>query len=323
MGVLHTLIRVAVGTAGVLGLTDIKMNVNPKTAHLMTYGKCVYDCRFCTQARSSSSNEKLLSRISWPEFEENVVFRALSQNQDDFKRVCLQVVRSDEGPDHTHHVKNIKRHCKIPLSVDLKADGIESVRNTFSAGADCVGLPIDCASSTIYPDVKEGTFSSQLQLIEQAASEYPKRISTHIMVGLGETEEDCVVLLKRLKEASVTAGLFAFTPIKGTALESKGRPPIEVYRRIQIARYLIYRRFELDFSFDKNGSITGYGYPPDELKDLIDPSAFQTTGCLDCNRPYYNERPGGAMYNYPKEPSQSEHRKALKEALVDREANCE
>ena len=28
--------------------------------------------------------------------------------------------------------------------------------------------------------------------------------------------------------------------------------------------------------------------------------AFQTSGCPGCNRPYYNERPGRTMFNYPR-----------------------
>ena len=36
------------------------------------------------------------------------------------------------------------------------------------------------------------------------------------------------------------------------------------------------------------------------LRALIaDGRPFQTPGCPGCNRPYYNERPGGPMYNYP------------------------
>ena len=27
---------------------------------------------------------------------------------------------------------------------------------------------------------------------------------------------------------------------------------------------------------------------------------FETSGCPGCNRPYYNERPGGMLYNYPR-----------------------
>ena len=31
---------------------------------------------------------------------------------------------------------------------------------------------------------------------------------------------------------------------------------------------------------------------------LADGHAFRTTGCEDCNRPYYNEKPRDVLYNY-------------------------
>jgi biotin synthase len=313
------MIRVAVGTANVLNLVDIRAAVHPTTAHLLTSGKCIYDCKFCTQARSSVSSEKLLSRISWPEYEEKVVFAALSENQEKFKRVCLQVVHSKEKEDHLGYVGRIKDICSIPLSVDMKARDIHAIRRTFSQGADCVGLPIDCANPKVYKEVKGGSFNSQINLVTQAAREYPDKVSTHIMVGLGESEKDIVELLKTLYELNVTSGLFAFTPIKGTALEDRPRPDLKSYRRIQIARYLISRGFYPEFDFGKNENIIGFGYPRDELKELLDPVAFQTSGCSDCNRPYYNETPKGAMYNYPCELSSSEYETVLNETLEDGE----
>jgi biotin synthase-related radical SAM superfamily protein len=27
---------------------------------------------------------------------------------------------------------------------------------------------------------------------------------------------------------------------------------------------------------------------------------FLTSGCADCNRPFYNEKPSGPIYNYPR-----------------------
>jgi len=40
---------------------------------------------------------------------------------------------------------------------------------------------------------------------------------------------------------------------------------------------------------------------------------FQTCGCPDCNRPFYNERPGGVMYNYPRPLTPVEARRAMAE----------
>jgi biotin synthase-related radical SAM superfamily protein len=56
---------------------------------------------------------------------------------------------------------------------------------------------------------------------------------------------------------------------------------------------------------------------PDLARTLADGVAFQTSGCPDCNRPFYNERPGGPLYNYPRPLTPAEASKAITElALV-------
>jgi biotin synthase len=41
--------------------------------------------------------------------------------------------------------------------------------------------------------------------------------------------------------------------------------------------------------------------------------AFQVTGCKGCNRPFYNERPRGPMYNYPRRLTEEEVLRAIEE----------
>ncbi|MEM2915121.1 MAG: radical SAM protein, partial [Candidatus Bathyarchaeia archaeon] len=44
-----------------------------------------------------------------------------------------------------------------------------------------------------------------------------------------------------------------------------------------------------------------------ELRKIIRTGEpFKTSGCPGCNRPYYNERPGGPIYNYPRKPTSKE-----------------
>jgi biotin synthase len=83
------------------------------------------------------------------------------------------------------------------------------------------------------------------------------------------------------------------------------RPPpaLQSYRRIQAARYLMVMGAcrAAHFSFSPSGEINSYGLSLARLRELLDDGrAFQTAGCPSCNRPYYNERPGKAMYNYPR-----------------------
>jgi biotin synthase len=59
--------------------------------------------------------------------------------------------------------------------------------------------------------------------------------------------------------------------------------------------------------FDGKGKLTDYGTDPQTLKHLIESGEpFRTSGCPDCNRPYYNEKPSGPLYNYPRKLEQEE-----------------
>jgi biotin synthase len=44
---------------------------------------------------------------------------------------------------------------------------------------------------------------------------------------------------------------------------------------------------------------------------------FQTSGCPNCNRPFYNEQPGGPMYNYPRPLSSAEAEQAIREMEIE------
>jgi len=63
------------------------------------------------------------------------------------------------------------------------------------------------------------------------------------------------------------------------------------------------------------GRILGFGLEEHELSDALkDGQAFQTSGCPGCNRPYYNERPGGPLYNYPHPLTPAEIQQTMREA---------
>ena len=92
-------------------------------------------------------------------------------------------------------------------------------------------------------------------------------------------------------------------------MEDLSQPPLEQYRRVQLARYLINRgksRFEkMEF---ESGRLTDFGLPKNELVEALRKgTAFMTTGCTGCNRPYANETPTQAMQgllrNYPFPPN--------------------
>jgi biotin synthase len=128
-------------------------------------------------------------------------------------------------------------------------------------------------------------------------------VSTHLIVGLGETEQELCQTIQGCIELGVYPGLFAFTPIAGTALEDRSPPSLSSYRRTQIAHYLLsHKKTRLEnMKFDNNGKLKSFGVPKEQLLEVVETGEpFLTSGCPGCNRPYYNERPGGPLYNYPR-----------------------
>jgi len=291
------MIHVSIGTANVLGLKEIKTDANPTTAYLMTPGKCFFDCAYCSRAKTSPDSDRL-SRVVWPGWHETRVFKSLvnAHRQGRLKRACIQVVNNENSFDDTvRYVEKIKRYSSIPTSVSIRTKNMEFVKRLFDTGADRVCLPIDLVDEKLYQEYRLGSLKETLGFIELAAKEYPGKISTHIIIGLGESERQVVSLLKKFHDLNVTVGLFAFTPVKGTRLENRKQPPLSKYRRMQIALYLIRNGIKQDFEYNSEGEIVRFDIPKEKLKGTV----FQTTGCPDCNRPYYNETPGGTIYNYP------------------------
>lgn len=322
-------IRLSLGTAIVLGLLDGKLDAKPTTAYLMTYGmgKCTANCAFCPQAKASKSSTDLLSRVSWPVFtsESVVVSLASAASQGKIKRVCIQALNYPEVFVHLETlVREIKKRSAVSISVSCQPRNNEDIKRLRSAGVDRLGIALDAATRKIFDDIKgrgvgaNYRWDSQFSKLQEALKIFGKSsVSTHVIIGLGETEKEAVLILQRCVDMGVLPALFSFTPIRGTFLEAESPPKIGTYRRLQLARYLIVNnnvRAE-NIEFDGDGRISGYGLEKDLLEKVVDSGLpFRTSGCPDCNRPYYNEKPSGPIYNYPFQPSKEEIEK-IKEQL--------
>jgi biotin synthase-related radical SAM superfamily protein len=137
----------------------------------------------------------------------------------------------------------------------------------------------------------------------------PGSVSTHLIVGLGETEQEMIGMIQKCVSINVFPALFAFTPVPGTQLDRKSQPSIERYRRVQIARSLILHEETTveRMSFTKAGELIDFGVEKERLKQVVQSGEpFLTSGCPSCNRPYYNEKPRGPMYNFPRRLSEEE-----------------
>jgi len=207
-------------------------------------------------------------------------------------------------------VRTIDHSVKVPISVSCQPFNVEDIHRLINAGAERIGIPLDAATKKVFDRTKgvdaRGPYKwkKQWKLLEYAKGVFGEnKVSTHLIVGLGETDEETVRTIQKCVDMGILPALFAFTPIPGTALGNETRPQIRKYRGIQTARHLILHkitRFE-DMSFDKNGFIIDFGVSAEVLTRTIQTGEpFLTSGCPDCNRPFYNEKPSGPIYNFPR-----------------------
>ena len=268
------------------------------TGYFMLDGECAYNCSYCTHARDSSSDSKFLSRISWKEIDVESLLNGL----DNFKRLCFQVVNySGAIADAKQLAKRVREKNKdIAISVSTRILDKSDIDAFFEVGATNLGIAIDVACSTLHKQYRGWTLDYTLELIQYGAQKYPGCITTHLIVGLGETDRDILRIFETMKSLGVEIALFAFTPVKGTKLEHAHMPSLERYRKIQILRYLMFDKdLTVHAEFDEHDNISKLIYDQTLGSTLDISHAFLTSGCKDCTRPFYNDKPGNGneLYN--------------------------
>ena len=313
------MIKVSAGTAERLKLKEFKVDDATTTAYLLDGDRCCNNCGFCPQARESESNLEFLARIIWPSFSEEEVLQNLKRAYGDkkIKRACVQITNSGEAFQRSKElVKAIREQSSIPISVASNINNMERIRDLLEQGANKVCIAMDAATEKVHSEVKGHNYHDKKKLLKECAKEFPGKLSTHFIVGLGETEEEMVREIQTMYDMDVTVGLFAFTPIKGTRMANWTSPEIGHYRRIQIANYLLKNNHVDigDFQFEQS-RLVGINKDKEEVISILsEGKAFETAGCDQCNRPYYNEKPGGIMYNYPRALNCEEVLQAIKES---------
>jgi len=308
-------VRVSLGSAMVLGLIQAKLDAPPTTVYLLTNheGKCSANCGFCPQARTSTSRADMLSRVTWPAFltQEVVSKIASAWQKRATQRVCVQAINYPGiFDDLLALTKEIMTRADVPVSVSCQPLNRAQMRMLAEAGVDRVSVALDAATEELFNKVKGAltcspyTWKKQRKTLEEAVHVFGRGfVSTHLMVGLGESERQLMETVQWCVDSGVYPSLFAFTPVSGTALEGLPQPSIASYRRVQLARHLLVygkTRYE-NMRFDKEGRMVDFGVSKHLLRNAVESgSPFQTSGCPSCNRPYYNERPCGPIYNYPR-----------------------
>jgi biotin synthase-related radical SAM superfamily protein len=211
----------------------------------------------------------------------------------------------------------LTEQSSLPVSVLIAPTILEKIDliDLKSAGADKIGIALDLATKHLFNQTRgKGVggphrWEKYWEILEAGMEIFGHpHVGVHLMVGMGETEKEMVLLMERLRNMGVRCHLFSFFAEKGSAMSDRPSPPWSTYLRIQLARYLLE---EASFSskeilFDSKGRITGFGLAGDGMREIMrSGNPFMTTGCtgkdgkVACNRPFGNCLPHVQQWNYP------------------------
>lgn len=305
---------------------------------LMTYQDgCHANCSYCGLARQRQvePDKDTFIRVKWPVYELAQIVEILVQPPQAARvkvqklgRICISMITHPQAEaDCVAIVKQLRAATTLPISIlaspTILQDAIAFFREIKAVGADRVGIAVDAATPELFAAMRGKQVGGPHQwetywtAIEQGVNVFgQEHASVHLIVGLGETEQAMVKAIAKASSYGAQTHLFSFCPEPGSLLANHQPPSYGQYRRIQLAAYLFNNKQIMltDFDFDVQGKIINYGRPINELLggDLTAGEPFMTSGCpnsegcVACNRPYGNERPGPVLRNYPFRPEDSD-----------------
>ena len=330
-------VRLSIAADIALGFSSgrFRHNTKPYCINLLLHfnNGCRANCLYCGQAREISNRAmcKTLIRVEWPLRSLDEVISRLREVQVNGcslrpSRICVASITNRKAIEaEAEVIRRIYSSLKLPVTALISPTifELDDLRELRDLGTERVGVAIDCATREIFELLRGGEAQSPhswdryFEGVKEAVNTFGwGRVGVHLIVGLGETEEEAARFIQTLHDIGVETHLFSFYPEVDSILENWIRPPISQYRRIQLARYLINSGLTKanEMVFNSYGQIIDFGVSNIKLREIVESGEpFITSGCPGCTRPFANERPGEQLRNYPYPPDNRESKKFIKQ----------
>jgi biotin synthase len=204
------------------------------------------------------------------------------------------------------------------------------VQELKDIGADIFTVALDACNPTVFERTRGAgvrsphSWDKYWEILYAAADIFgPERFGAHLIVGMGESDQDVLTQVQKIRDLGGHSHMFAFFPERGSLMDHLPPAPRPQWRRIQLARYLIdYRDHRLErMRFDAHGTLTDFGLPQEEIDAMIDAgTAFRTSGCPGkeaddisaCDRPY-GDSPPRDIASYPFKLNRNDIRKVRRQ----------
>ncbi len=285
---------------------------------------CFAKCFFCglSRIRSEGPKGKTFIRVDWPLYPLEEILPRVKENHQ-VKRICISMITHPKAHKDTLQIlRRFREETTLPISLLISPTLIhspQSIREMKEGGADRIGIAIDAATPELFDRLRgrgaggPHRWDHYWEVVRMAVEVFGRfSVGTHFIVGLGETEREMVEAIQKAQELGAHTHLFSFFPEKGSPMENHCPPPIDRYRRIQLARWIInHEGGSLEqMKFDEKGKLIDFGMDIGPLIQLGEP--FMTSGCpgrdgkVACNRPFGNERPSDPIRNFPFVPGKED-----------------
>ena len=315
---------------------------------LLTYPEgCRANCAYCGLARHREADrdyaDRNFIRVDWPAvpMEDLVDIVARDGENSTFHRMCISMITHPNSDMDT--VEVLKKWTdrisadQIPVSIlsnptTMKRSDVKSLKDL---GADIFTVALDAATPELFDRTRgkgvssPHTWAKYWEVLNDAKDIFgAQKFGAHIIVGMGETENEVLSLVQQLVDMGGHSHMFCFFPEKGSLMDHLPATPRDQWRRVQLARYLIdYVGVRVEqMTFDDKGRVRDFGLPNGELDNIIDTGiAFRTSGCPGkfaddisaCDRPY-GDSPPSDIASYPFQPMKKDIKNIRKQLKVNK-----
>ncbi len=295
---------------------------------LLSYDRgCLSDCGYCGLARNRPGDyeEKSFIRVDWPLVETDELVRRLVRHEDKLTRLCISMVTHGRAyPDTLDIAGRITRSVATPLSLLVAPPTLNEARlQAFrDAGADMIGIGLDAVTEDLFrslrSDVPKGglKWSQYWRIVDAARLIFGAwKVNCHTLVGLGESDADLMGIFTRLLEGQIFSYLFCFNPEPDSRMGALPKTPLQRWRRVQLAKFLLEERgiAPEQFRYDDAGTLVRIHAPRGLVEAVVaDGHAFMTNGCPSsggepgCTRPMGSWRPTEPPRDFPWRPRGAE-----------------
>jgi biotin synthase len=303
---------------------------------LLTYPEgCRANCAYCGLARHREAErdyaDRNFIRVDWPAvpLEQTIEIVSRDGDRSPFHRMCISMITHPRSDDDTVSVLKAWTAridpSAIPVSILSNPTTMarEDVKRLRDLGADIFTVALDAATPEIFDRTRgrgvqsPHSWRKYWEILMDARDIFgPKKFGAHIIIGMGETEQEALTLVQQIVDLGGHSHMFCFFPEKGSLMDHLPATPRDQWRRVQLARYLIdYRGVRVEeMAFDGKGRVAQFGVPERELEQVIDAGvAFRTSGCPGkfaddvsaCDRPY-GDSPPSNIASYPFAPNRTD-----------------